>query len=137
MAVYAEEHDDLRSAVRALREKSADSAAIRNTIAAGGYDTALWRRMSDELALPGLAISEPRGGSGFGVVELAVVLEEIGRANPPSPFLSTVLAAAALETSGADAADDLVPGLASGDQLATVYLPRATVPRRGSSRTGA
>jgi alkylation response protein AidB-like acyl-CoA dehydrogenase len=123
VAVYAEEHDDLRSSVRALLEKSADSAAIRRTVDAGGYDTALWRRMSEELGLPGLAVSEERGGVGFGVVELAVVLEEIGRANLPSPYLSTVLGAWALETSDAsEVAADLVPGLAAGEVLAAVHL---------------
>jgi alkylation response protein AidB-like acyl-CoA dehydrogenase len=126
MTVYAAEHDELRSAVRRLLEKSADSAAIRATIAAGGYDTALWRRISDELGLPGLAIAEERGGAGYGIVELAVVLEEIGRATLPSPFLSTVLAAWAVESAGPSAvAGDLLPPLAAGRQVAAVAVGAA------------
>ncbi|WP_433799839.1 acyl-CoA dehydrogenase family protein [Actinomycetospora sp. CA-084318] len=123
MTVYAEEHEELRSAVRALLEKSADSATVRATLGTGRYDDALWRRMSDELGLPGLAVAESRGGSGFGILELAVVLEEIGRANLPSPFLTTVLAALALEAAGGPVADDLVPDLAAGTRTAAVHLP--------------
>ena len=125
MTVYAEEHEELRTAVRGLLEKSADSATVRATIAAGGHDKALWRRMSDELGLPGLAVSEARGGSGFGIVELAVVLEEIGRANLPSPLLGSVLGSLALESAGSTAADDVVPELASGTRTAAVHLPSA------------
>ncbi|GLZ49092.1 acyl-CoA dehydrogenase [Actinomycetospora sp. NBRC 106375] len=118
MALYAPEHDDLRAAVRGLLEKAADSAAVRRTVAAGGFDAALWQRMSGELGLAGLAIPEEHGGSGYGPVELGVVLEEIGRANLPSPYLTTVLAGVALSTAGA--ADDLLPVVAAGERLATV-----------------
>jgi alkylation response protein AidB-like acyl-CoA dehydrogenase len=128
VTVYAPEHDELRAAVRGLLESSADSAAVRATIAAGGYDERLWRRMSDELGLVGLGVPEARGGSGFGIVELAVVLEEIGRANLPSPFLGTVLAALALEEAGAGA--DLLPALAAGRGTATVSLTGGTAPWR-------
>ncbi len=117
--MYSREHDELRAAVRGLLEKSADSARVRATIEGGTHDAALWRRMSDELGLPGLAVAEEHGGSGAGVVELAVVLEEIGRANLPSPFLTTVLGTLALETAGAA---DLVPALARGERLATLHL---------------
>jgi alkylation response protein AidB-like acyl-CoA dehydrogenase len=129
VTVYADEHDELRSAVRRLLEKSAEGAAVRATVAAGGYDTALWRRMSDELGLPGLAIAEEHGGSGYGIVELAVVLEEIGRACLPSPFLSTVLAAWTLEAAGpSDVAADLLPSLAAGRQAAAVHVGAAGRP---------
>ncbi|MFC5061810.1 acyl-CoA dehydrogenase family protein [Actinomycetospora atypica] len=111
--VYAQEHDELRASVRALVEK----AGVRATIEAGGYDEALWRRMVD-LDLPALAIAEEDGGVGYGIVELAVVLEEIGRANLPSPFLTTVVAGLALEA-GRDGA---LPALARGDRRATVHL---------------
>src|SRR5271154_1144251 len=44
----------------------------------------------------GLHLPEEYGGSGFGLSELAVVLEEMGRAVAPGPFLSTVIASAVL-----------------------------------------
>ncbi len=117
--MYAQEHDELRAAVRALVEKLADSARIRATIDAGGFDEVLWRRMGDELGLPALAIAEEHGGAGFGLVELAVVLEEIGRANLPSPFLTTVLAGLALQAAGGDPELDAV---ARGIRRATLHL---------------
>ncbi|MBV8234249.1 MAG: acyl-CoA dehydrogenase, partial [Acidimicrobiia bacterium] len=48
----------------------------------------------------GLAVEERYGGQGFGFVELAVVLEELGRAMAPGPFVPTVLAAAVIQDAG-------------------------------------
>lgn len=113
--IYAQEHDELRASVRGLFEST---DAVRTAIGAGRFDDALWRRMG-ELDLPALAIAEVHGGAGYGVVELAVVLEEIGRAALPSPFLTTVLAGLALEAAGGDPE---LPGMARGDRRATVHL---------------
>jgi alkylation response protein AidB-like acyl-CoA dehydrogenase len=64
----------------------------------------------------GLAVSEAAGGEGFGLAELAVVLEELGRSVLPGPLLSTVVAAVALDRWARDpkAARALVGGLLSG-----------------------
>ena len=60
-------------------------------------------RLAEQLRLPGLAIPEEYGGDGFGLVELGVVLEEMGRALLRAPFFATVvLAAQALLASGDD-----------------------------------
>jgi alkylation response protein AidB-like acyl-CoA dehydrogenase len=124
VTIYTEEHQELRATVRRLLEKSADRAAVRATIdGLDAYDQALWARMSAELGLAGLAIAESRGGSGFGVLELSVVLEEIGRANLPSPYLSTVLAGLALTLADADdTTARLLSGIASGERIAAVHL---------------
>jgi alkylation response protein AidB-like acyl-CoA dehydrogenase len=78
--------------------------------------------MGSQLGLQGLAIPEEFGGSGYGYVELIVVLEEMGRALLCAPYFSTVaLAANAILHSGDDAAKkELLPGIASGDTIATV-----------------
>ena len=69
----------------------------------------------------GLHLDEAHGGSGYGVRELAVVLEELGRAIAPGPFLPTVLAAAVVQASGNEAAQkELLPGLASGEVVGAV-----------------
>src|SRR5258706_4893476 len=72
----------------------------------------------DELAALGwlgLHLPEEVGGSGYGLPELAVVLEELGRACAPGPFLPTVLASAAINRLGDDATRKaLLPGLADG-----------------------
>jgi alkylation response protein AidB-like acyl-CoA dehydrogenase len=89
---------------------------------AEGYDPAVWSQMAEQMGLQGLAIPEEFGGSGYGFIELGVVLEEMGRALLCAPFFSTVvLAASALLQSGDDAAKkELLPKLASGETTATV-----------------
>src|SRR5437763_12420775 len=87
-----------------------------------GYDPAVWRQMGEQLGLQGLAIPEEHGGSGYGYVELVVVLEEMGRALLCAPYFSTVaLAANTLLVSGDDAAKkEYLPGIASGETIATL-----------------
>jgi len=89
-----------------------------------GYDPAVWRRMSEELALPGIHIPECCGGSGFGMVELGIVMEEMGRVLLCSPYFSTaVLAAGAIMNAGTDEQKSaLLPRLASGARLATLAI---------------
>ena len=55
----------------------------------------------------GLHVAEANGGAGYGFVEQAVVLEELGRAAAPGPYVPTVLAAAVLEAAGGPAAEKL------------------------------
>ena len=78
----------------------------------------------DELAALGwlgLHLAEDVGGSGYGLPELAVVLEELGRACAPGPFLPTVLASAAIDRLGDDETRSaLLPGLADGSTRAAV-----------------
>jgi alkylation response protein AidB-like acyl-CoA dehydrogenase len=74
------------------------------------------------MGLQGLHIPEEYGGSGFGYVELGIVLEEMGRALLCAPFFSSVvLAANTLLLSGDDAAKAAhLPGIANGETIATV-----------------
>ncbi len=63
----------------------------------------------------GLHLPEAVGGSGYGLPELAVVLEELGRACAPGPFLPTVLASAVIDRlADDDVRKALLPGLADG-----------------------
>ena len=71
----------------------------------------------------GLHLSEAHGGSGYGLAELGIVVEELGRVVAPGPFLPTVLASAVIaERCGPAARDDLLPGLANGSRVAAVGL---------------
>ena len=80
--------------------------------------------MSDDLALPGIHIPEQYGGAGFGMVELCIVTEELGRALLCAPYFSTaVLAANAILNAGTEAQKSaLLPDLASGARLATLAI---------------
>ncbi|WP_460606575.1 acyl-CoA dehydrogenase family protein [Jatrophihabitans fulvus] len=118
-----DEREALRASVRAFLANHAPEADVRRVMATeSGLDRALWRRMSDELGLPGLAVPEAYGGSGFGAGELQVVLEELGRALACVPFLSSaVLATTALLSSDDTAVcDDLLPAVADGSRVATL-----------------
>jgi alkylation response protein AidB-like acyl-CoA dehydrogenase len=78
--------------------------------------------MGEQMGLQGLHIPEEFGGSGYGYVELGIVLEEMGRSLLCAPFFSTVvLAANTLLHSGDDAAKAAhLPGIASGETIATL-----------------
>jgi alkylation response protein AidB-like acyl-CoA dehydrogenase len=120
---FSEEQEELRKSVRRfLDDKSPESEVRRLMETTEGYDPAVWSQMAQQLGLQGLAIPEEYGGSGYSYVELVVVLEEMGRALLCAPYFSSVaLAANALLASGDDQAKkDLLPGIASGDTIATV-----------------
>ncbi|HET8620682.1 MAG TPA: acyl-CoA dehydrogenase [Acidimicrobiales bacterium] len=70
----------------------------------------------------GLHVPESYGGSGFGLEELVVVVEELGAAVAPGPFVPTVIASAVLAEVGGDAAAELLPGLADGSLAGAVAL---------------
>src|SRR2546429_3626666 len=80
--------------------------------------------MAEDLGLLGLAVPDEYGGAGLGQVELSVVMEELGAALTPSPFLaSAVLAASALlATDDDEAKRDVLPGIAAGTTIATLAV---------------
>ncbi|RAS70206.1 alkylation response protein AidB-like acyl-CoA dehydrogenase [Lentzea atacamensis] len=111
----------LRDTVRSLLDKHSD---IRAAIEAPhGYDKDLWARLCEIGVLP---IPEHHGGSGAGLAETLVALEELGRTLTPAPLLSSTLAAQALLVSGNDeACGRLLPRIAGGT-VAALALPWAT-----------
>ena len=120
---FTEEQEELRKTVRAFLEAKSSEAAVREQMDTDdGYDPAVWSQMAEQMGLQGLAIPEEFGGSGFGYVELGIVLEEMGRSLLCAPFFSSVvLAANTLILSGDDAAKQAyLPGIASGETIATL-----------------
>jgi len=113
--------DVLRDFFGAKSSETAVRAQLDDPI---GYDVALWRQMADQLGLQSPAIPEEFGGSGFSFVELGVTLEEMGRALTVSPFLASCVMAPQLllALDDTDANKELLPGLASGEVIATVAL---------------
>jgi alkylation response protein AidB-like acyl-CoA dehydrogenase len=87
-----------------------------------GESEALWKEMA-QLGWLGLSLPEEAGGSGLGMVETAILLEEMGRVAFPGPYLPTVLAGYALLTAGDTAQKNRwLPALASGNARGTVAL---------------
>jgi alkylation response protein AidB-like acyl-CoA dehydrogenase len=120
---FSEEQEELRKTVRAfLDAKSAEGAVREQMETSNGYDAAVWSQMGEQMGLQGLHIPEEYGGSGYGYVELGVVLEEMGRALLCAPYFATVvLAANTLLHSGDEAAKkEYLPGIAAGTTIATL-----------------
>lgn len=130
---FTDEQEELRASVRRfLADKSPSEAVRRWMESEEGHDPAVWRQMAEQLGLQGLALPEEYGGAGYGPVELGIVLEEMGRALLPAPFLSSVaLAGQALAVSGDDAAKQRwLPGIVDGTRTAAL-----AVSEEGSSWT--
>src|SRR5207302_2319102 len=96
--LYSDVEDDLRAAVRdLLADHCPPTAVLARCESDTPYDPQLWRTLAGELGLAGLLVPEKSGGQGGSAREVAVVLEELGGAVAPVPFLgSAVLATSAL-----------------------------------------
>jgi alkylation response protein AidB-like acyl-CoA dehydrogenase len=121
----AAELAELRGSVRDFLAAKSGERQVRFAVETErGYDEDLWAQLSGQLGLTGLVLPEAYGGDGFGFTELQVVLEEMGRALTPSPFLaSVVLAAGAILAAGDEvAAKAYLPGIASGKATAALAV---------------
>jgi alkylation response protein AidB-like acyl-CoA dehydrogenase len=122
---FSEEQEELRRSVRRFLEDKSPITEVRRLMeTTEGFDRAVWDQMANQLGLQALAIPEEYGGAGFGYVELVVIFEEMGAALLCAPYFATVaLGANALLSSGDEAAKkDLLPGIASGETIATLAL---------------
>src|SRR6478609_1951269 len=111
----SEDQQEIKRTAKDLLAARAGVAQLREHAEAGTYDDALTKELG-ELGWPGIAVSEEHGGQGLGVVELAVLLEELGYACAPVPFLGSALAALTIEHAGSpEQQERWLPGLASGE----------------------
>src|SRR5262249_13124433 len=111
----------LKNSARAFLDEHCKSAAVRLLWddPRGESDT-MWKEMA-QLGWLGLSLPEAYGGSALGMVESAILLEELGRAAYPGPYWPTVLAAAAVESAGTDAQKKRwLSAIATGDARATL-----------------
>jgi len=140
-----EEQAGFRASLRSFLEQSSPLSRVRVVAeSAEDHDPALWARLVEEFDLPGLGIPEEFGGSGAPFRYQTIVLEELGRLVVPSPYLSTAVLAttAILESGDRPAAESLLPGIASGETIATLAVagpgPRWTTDGRSvTARTTA
>jgi alkylation response protein AidB-like acyl-CoA dehydrogenase len=115
-----EDQKEIKRVARELLTARSPWARVRQAAEAAQYDAALWTEIVD-LGWPGIAVAESYGGQGLGAVELAVLLEELGYACAATPFLSTAVAAAAIQAAGTDEQRQRwLPGLVTGELTAGV-----------------
>ncbi|MDG9705386.1 acyl-CoA dehydrogenase family protein [Streptomyces sp. DH37] len=135
--LYSEIEEELRASVRALlADRCPPESVLARCETGEPYDRGLWRTLARDLGAASLAVPEKAGGAGASLREVAVVLEELGRAAAPTPYLgSTVLATTALlaleDADGGEAAD-LLASLAAGERTAAPAVPLSAVPGTGA-----
>ena len=130
---FTEEQELLRKTARDFLGEHASSAQVRAVMeGAEAYSQPLWRRMA-ELGWQGLAFPERFGGAGLSMVELGVVLEELGRCLAPVPFLPSMLAGfAILEAGDEKQKQEWLPRICSGEAVATLAITE----ERGTEEPG-
>jgi len=122
-----DDHRDLADAANGQLSRLQSLAAARATLDGGSeggsnHPAGLWSAAAD-VGWQGLAVAEEYGGSGFGLSELAVVLEAQGRELCPGPFLPTVAAAVVIDRCAPDSVRaQLLPGLADGTVVGALGL---------------
>ena len=124
--LYTDIEDDLRETVRGALSDRCDPAAV-----AALYDgerdlvPTVWKVIGSDIGLTGLLVPEDRGGAGGSAREAAVVLEELGRAVAPVPYLTSAVVATSVLLA---TRSDLVSPLASGELVAALAVPLSTGP---------
>jgi len=121
---FSDDQKQLRDQARKFLAEKCSPKAVRVVLdGKASYDKELWKGLA-EMGFLGVAIPEEFGGAGAGHLELCVIAEEMGRANAPVPFSSTVyLAAEALLIAGSEAQKKKwLPAIASGDAIGTLAL---------------
>src|SRR5450432_965922 len=123
----SDDHLELAGVATAFLERTGARAEARALLDAPEESLpAAWKEMAD-LGWLGLHLPEAHGGSGFGLQELVVVLEALGAAIAPGPFLPTVWASAVIAAAGSAAQQSRhLPGLADGSVRAAVGTDQAS-----------
>ena len=136
-----DEHEELRTAVQGWAEARDVAGTMRaaleaDTDAVPGY----WADLAGQ-GLLAIHLAEEFGGQGAGLVELAVVAEELGRAAAVGPWDTTAIVAGIVAAAGSGSlAKGVLPGLADGSLSATLSIPIAAPdgsPMAASGLTGA
>ena len=136
---FSEEQEELRRLARKWLEEKSPSPVVRRLMESDeGFDPALWKEVA-AMGWQAMAIPEQYGGAGFGFLEQVVLLEEMGRALHPAPYLATAVMAATilLEAGSEEQKEKYLPPLAAGDLTATVAFtePNGLWEERGIETT--
>jgi alkylation response protein AidB-like acyl-CoA dehydrogenase len=121
---FSEEQELLRQSAADLLSKECPMTYVRQMMEdERGYAEELWKTMA-ELGWMGLIYPEEFGGSGLTLVDLVVVLEEMGKVALPGPFFSTIVLGGltVLEAGSAEQKRGILPGIVTGNTKATLAL---------------
>ena len=119
--------DDQQAIKRTAKDLLADRfklERVRELAEAGTYDEEAWKELC-ELGWPGIFVDEQYGGQGLGIVELIILMEELGYTLAPVPFLSNAAAGLMIQAAGSDEQKQRwLPGIASGEARGAAGLVR-------------
>jgi alkylation response protein AidB-like acyl-CoA dehydrogenase len=119
--------DDQQAIKRTAKDLLADRfklERVRELAEAGTYDDDAWKELC-ELGWAGIFIDEEHGGQGLGIVELIILMEELGYTLAPVPFLSNAAAGLMIQAAGSDEQKQRwLPGIASGEARGAAALVR-------------
>jgi len=113
---FTEEQELLRASARRFLENECPTAFVRERMAEPAAVTdAFWRKLSDQ-GWFGILYPEEAGGSALGLVDMTVLMEEMGRAVMPGPFFSTILlgGSAILEAGSPAQRQEWLPRIVAG-----------------------
>lgn len=123
---FSEEQQDLQGLAQQILEGELSHERLKEV--EGGdenFDRELWAKLA-EAGILGIALPEASGGGGYGYLEAALVLEQVGRTVAPVPYYATVIAALPIARFGTDAQKDaLLPGVISGELILSAALTEA------------
>lgn len=131
---FTDEQNMIRDTAEGFLRDVSTSAAVREAMATeAGYDPALWQRICQELCFQAITVPEEYGGMGLGHVELAAVLEQMGKVLLCSPFFATVcLGANSLLLAGTDEhKQQYLPAIVDGTLTATLAWTGPQAARAG------
>jgi len=119
---FSEEQELLRDTARKFLEGECPTTFVRRMMATDAAVTGeFWQKLAENGWL-GITYAEEDGGSGLGLVDLVVLMEEVGRAVMPGPYPATVLlGGAAIAAAGSPATrQEWLPKIAAGEAKATL-----------------
>src|SRR6202795_3614636 len=119
---FTEEQELLRDTARKFLDSACTTKFVREMMATEAAVTGeFWKKLAEQGWL-GIIYPEEDGGSGLGLVDLVVLMEEVGRAVMPGPFPATVLlGGAAIAEAGSPAhRQEFLPRIAAGEVKATL-----------------
>lgn len=121
---FTETQQTLKNTARQFLTAECPLSDVRKQIETPtAFDPLLWKKIADQ-GWTGIHLPEEYGGFGLGMVEVAAVMEEMGRMLLPGPYLSTVLLAGTLlDHAGTEAQKERYLGpLCTGELKATLAL---------------
>lgn len=120
---FTEVQDDLRGLAAQILSEKTTPESLKEVEAGSDLDRRVWAELA-KANLLGVSLPEDVGGSGFGIMELGVLLEEVGACVAPVPLLATVgLAAMTIAEHGSvEQRSTHLPGVIDGSSLLTAAL---------------